>query len=136
MYSYIQKQWFEGTFNKWQIFRNSPGFANTNSYIESFNAAIKRDFTIRRRLGIIGSLEKFESIISFYSNNYNVFQLVPAFNPKIQKLTKSENLTKKNFKKVFNSRIIFSDYTKEFHISLKDDRCLNSVSCSCKYILK
>ena len=83
MYSYMEKQCLVGPFNKWQIFSHSPGFSNTN--IESFNAAIKKDFTIRRRLSIIGSLDKFESIISFYSNNYNVFQVVPAFNYILQK---------------------------------------------------
>jgi len=31
MLDYIQKQWFEGVFNKWEVFCNPPGYANTNS---------------------------------------------------------------------------------------------------------
>ena len=36
IYAYFENQWLTGNFNKWQIFRNDPGFANTNSNIESF----------------------------------------------------------------------------------------------------
>ena len=42
--AYMNEQWFDSLFSKWQIFRNCPGMANTNSNIESFNSTI-RDFS-------------------------------------------------------------------------------------------
>ena len=60
MLDYIYKNWFKSVFNRWQIFRNSHGFANTNYNIESFNSTIKRDFTMRKKLpvGLFLRLEK------------------------------------------------------------------------------
>jgi len=41
-YDYMTKQWIDNEkFNKWQIFHSPPGYANTNSNIESFNRQIK-----------------------------------------------------------------------------------------------
>ena len=50
--NYMNDQWINSSFNKWQIFRNCPGMANTNSIIESFNSCIKRDFTLNNHLNI------------------------------------------------------------------------------------
>ena len=72
---YIKNQWLDGDFNKWQIFRNKPGYAKTNSNIESFNAAIKRDFTGRARLNMKKALEKVKEIIIYYSKNSVDFEL-------------------------------------------------------------
>ena len=68
---YFESQWLEDHFNKWQIFRNSPGFANTNSNIESFNATFKRDFTKRIKGSIISSCNKLFNCIIYYSNPAN-----------------------------------------------------------------
>jgi hypothetical protein len=40
----ISKKKRQKTVPKWQMFHNPPGWSNTNSNIESFNATIKRDF--------------------------------------------------------------------------------------------
>ena len=46
MYDHIYNTWINTTDHtcKWQIFRNKPGFANTNSPLESFNSRLKTDF--------------------------------------------------------------------------------------------
>lgn len=44
VYTYIDEKWFSGVFNKWQIYHNEPGFANSNSSVESFNNTIKKRF--------------------------------------------------------------------------------------------
>jgi hypothetical protein len=44
------------TVPKWQIFHNPPGWSNTHSNIESFNATIKRDFSLRKRYSVWGLL--------------------------------------------------------------------------------
>ena len=41
VYKYICNQWLQGRWTNWQIFHTPPGYANTNSNIESFNAQIK-----------------------------------------------------------------------------------------------
>jgi hypothetical protein len=43
--NYMHKQWFNGVFTQWQVWRNFPGYRNTNSNIESFNSTYKRDFS-------------------------------------------------------------------------------------------
>ena len=95
MYNYINNQWLSEPFNKWQIFRNNPGFANTNSNIESFNAAIKRDFTTRRRLSIPAALAKFREIVDYYSTTDTHFELIPECEKIVKEF--SENITKKHF---------------------------------------
>jgi len=41
VYDYVTKQWIDSRFNNWLIFHSPPGYANTNSNIESFNRQIK-----------------------------------------------------------------------------------------------
>jgi hypothetical protein len=43
--AYMEAQWLNGVFSKWQIYCNDPGYANTNSNLESFNSTFKRDYT-------------------------------------------------------------------------------------------
>ena len=59
---YIEEQWFKGSFTYQQIFRNPPGFANTNSNIESFNTTVKCDFTGKRKLKMKSALKKLKAI--------------------------------------------------------------------------
>jgi len=40
-YKYLREQWINSRFNCWQIYHSPPGYANTNSNIESFNRQIK-----------------------------------------------------------------------------------------------
>ena len=87
MFQYIEKQWLNSEFNKWQIWRNDPGFANTNSNIESFNSTIKRDFTKRWKCSLAKAIEKLFELIVYYSNDDNIvneFKLIPAFDSKIK----------------------------------------------------
>jgi hypothetical protein len=44
------------TVPKWQMFHNPPGWSNTNSNIGSFNATIKRDFFLKKRYSVLGSV--------------------------------------------------------------------------------
>ena len=61
-----------GKFKKWKIFHNPPGWSNTNSNIKSFNAVIKRDFTLRRRYSVYASVEMMEDIILYYKFQSNI----------------------------------------------------------------
>ncbi|ETN14419.1 hypothetical protein PPTG_22120 [Phytophthora nicotianae INRA-310] len=49
---YMSAQWLYGPFSKWQAYATPIGFATTNDPVETFNAVIKRDYTLRRRLKI------------------------------------------------------------------------------------
>jgi hypothetical protein len=45
----VSKKKRKKTVPRWQMFHNLPGWSNTNSNIKSFNATIKRDFSLRKR---------------------------------------------------------------------------------------
>eukprot|EP00644_Phytophthora_capsici_P003947 jgi/Phyca11/108692/e_gw1.15.210.1 len=47
---YMRDQWLYGPFSKWQRYLTPSGFAATNNPSETFNALLKRDYTLRRRL--------------------------------------------------------------------------------------
>ncbi|OWY99636.1 hypothetical protein PHMEG_00029334 [Phytophthora megakarya] len=47
---YMAGQWLYGRFCCWQAFATPSGFATTNNPVETFNASLKRDYTLRRRL--------------------------------------------------------------------------------------
>ncbi|RLN92624.1 hypothetical protein BBJ28_00015178 [Nothophytophthora sp. Chile5] len=47
---YMCAQWLTGPFTSWQAYHTSTGFATTNNPCETFNALLKRDYTLRRRL--------------------------------------------------------------------------------------
>ena len=87
VYEYVMT-WLTGKFKKWKIFHNPPGWSNTNSNIESFNAVIKRDFTLRRRYSVYASVEMMEDIILYYSTNPKKFNTTPKFCAKMVKEAK------------------------------------------------
>jgi len=132
MHDYINNQWLTGPFNKWQVFRNPPGFANTNSNIESFNASIKRDFTIRRRMSISvnGGLSKLKEIVVYYSNIGEPFEKQPPFCEKALELAKG--ISKKQFKMQGRQLVIYNGSNTSFKIKLDN----SSFSCDCKYFIK
>ncbi|GMF27019.1 unnamed protein product [Phytophthora lilii] len=46
----MYSQWLFGRFSTWQAFITPSDFATTNNPAETFNAILKRDYTLRRRL--------------------------------------------------------------------------------------
>ena len=138
IYSYIEKQWFnvtfKGDFTKWQIFRNPPGFANTNSNIESFNATIKRDFTGRKKLKINSALQKLDQIIHYYSNDSIIFMLQPIASKKMVQI--ANRLVKTCFQKIRGNRVAYTGKNNKFILNLENNSCYKSLSCSCQNFLK
>ncbi|GMF24797.1 unnamed protein product [Phytophthora fragariaefolia] len=53
--AYFTKTWLDHRFWRWQCFHSPGGYATTNNPCKPFNAAIKRDVTLRRKLKV-GSL--------------------------------------------------------------------------------
>ena len=113
MLKYIKEQWLE-KYNNWQIFRNPPGYANTNSNIESFNASIKRDFTFRKKLSVYVAVNKIKEIVHYYSVNKEIFHTIPKFNKKI--LDYSRELKKNHFKKLNYNSILCNFKMKELKL--------------------
>jgi hypothetical protein len=128
MYDYVNKQWFKSNFNKWQIFRNPPGYANTNSNVESFNNVIKRDFTGRRKLPLKTALNKLEEIITYYSNNDIEFARQPLIEEKI--LKPSQKYIKSNFGLKVDNKVEYKGTNNRFFIRV------DTKSCNCYYFLK
>ena len=137
MFSYFESQWLEGHFNKWQIFRNSPGFANTNSNIESFNATFKRDFTKRIKGSIISSCNKLFNCIIYYSNPANnQWNNSPAFDQVVR--DQALKISSTCFTKQGNSgrKFRYTGKVRSFEIRTDDKRCYKNVSCNCPSFVK
>lgn len=124
-FDYFNKQWVENhRFNKWQIFQSPPGYANTNSNIESFNRQIK-GFTHKKKLTVFGMIDKCEEMVNYYStlqgDRFNEF---PKFNKKVNEM--ALKLDKSLFKK-----ISMNNYRYKSWIINKNEKC-----CSCRGFLK
>ncbi|ETP08676.1 hypothetical protein F441_15397 [Phytophthora nicotianae CJ01A1] len=52
---YFLQQWLTGKFVKWQCFRTPVGWVTTNNPVETFNAKLKKTYTLRERM-LMGSL--------------------------------------------------------------------------------
>ena len=120
MLSYFKKSWLLGDFTKWQIFHNPPGYASTNSNIESFNASIKRDFTLRRRLSV-AVIMKFGEITTYYSLHSKTFFTTPAYNRKLQ--DKAFEINKDRYKKQGKYLVSIKSGDISYYINLKDGEC-------------
>ncbi len=125
VFEYMNKQWFTGKFSSWQVFTNPPGWANTNSNIESFNATIKRDHSLRRRYSVYGSVDVIIQMIEYYSTHKKTFYTIPKFDKKTKSWGKHCAVFK--YKKV--GRQTYS-YKNKYEINTKTN------SCNCSAFLK
>jgi hypothetical protein len=136
VFEYCSK-WFDGEWSNWQIFRNKPGQANTNSNIESFNNVIKIDLS-RKKLPMKAAINSIFEQVVYYSTEYADFAKVPGFNLKTKEL--ADTLKEKNFKKFKNNRVTyegtFKGHTSKYVLTFKDNRYVNFCSCECRYFLK
>jgi len=129
MYDYIKKEWIDSQYCNWQIFRNKPGFANTNSNLESFNNTVKRTFTKRQSFYISGSISKLAEIILYYSINKKAFKDHPKFYKKV--VEQANRLTVDNFKHRDRNTVQYKGRVNKFIINLNDKGCFNNCSCNC-----
>ncbi len=123
VYDYITKQWIDNRFSEWQIFHSPPGFANTNSNIESFNRQIK-GFTEKKRLSVFGMLKKCEEMVLYYSIQQNYFNEYPKYIAKLNTLALA--CDKGLFKKVSFKLFAYKTWTIN-----RSDR-----TCSCRAFCK
>ena len=115
--------WFNGRWSNWQIWHNPPGWANTNSNIESFNATIKRDFSLRKRYSVYNSVSVINQIIAYYSTNKKPFHLTPKFSEKTHQLGLKCSVSH-IYKKHGQGHILCND---KWVIKLKNH------SCTCRF---
>ena len=136
MLHYCEKEWLTAPFNRWQIFRNLPGYANTNSNIESFNATIKRDMTLRVKLSMYSILIKMRELILFYSTNKALpFQTMPAFDNKLKTLAVA--IPESSFKFITTRKVECEGENKRvFKIRLDHPSCYRGCYCDCKRFCK
>jgi hypothetical protein len=115
-----------GNFSRWQIYHNPPGYASTNSIIESFNATIKRDFSLRKRYSVYSSVNIIQYIINYYSKNKIRFALTSNFSKKTHNVGKKCALVDTYKKQPLGVYLCRDKYI----IKIK------ARSCSCRYFLK
>ena len=130
--------WFEGDWCTWQIFRNKPGQANTNSNIESFNNTIKLDLS-RKRLPMKAAINAIFEQIVYYSTEYEPFATIPKYNHQTREL--ADCLIKSNFRVIRPNKKIgytgsFRGKESKYTLTLNDDNFVNRCNCTCKYFLK
>ncbi|OWY94388.1 LOW QUALITY PROTEIN: hypothetical protein PHMEG_00035902 [Phytophthora megakarya] len=77
---YMAGQWLYGRFCCWQAFATPSGFATTNNPVETFNASLKRDYTLRRRLKMGTLLQELSNCCTAASETVQPFhyRAVPA----------------------------------------------------------
>jgi len=126
VFKYMDEQWFTGRWSVWQVFCNPPGWVNTNSNIESFNATIKRDHSLRRRYSVFGSVEIIIQMITYYSSQQMPFETLPRFNSKT-----------KSHAQIHCSKVRYSQIGKNTY-SYKNKFHINTIKrqCNCSDFLK
>lgn len=72
---YMSGQWLSGHFSGWQLYSTPSGFASTNNPVETFNAILKRDYTLRRRLKMGALLAELANCCEDQSANERPFQM-------------------------------------------------------------
>ncbi|OWZ04475.1 hypothetical protein PHMEG_00023616 [Phytophthora megakarya] len=71
---YFHDQWLTGHFKTWQVFATPTGFASTNIPAEIFNALLKRDYTLRRRLKMGTLLRELSACCQDQSSSTRAFE--------------------------------------------------------------
>ncbi len=124
-YKYMMTQWIANErYHKWQIYHSPPGYANTNSNIESFNRQIK-SFTQKKKLSIFGMLDKCSEMVHYYSTvQADSFNEYPRYIDSLNNLAKK--IDKSLFKKVTNIKFSY----KRWIINKTEQ------TCSCRGFLK
>ena len=136
MFEHIWHTWIrtnDHTCN-WQSFRNRPGFANTNSPLESFNNMIKTQFMKRVVMSIGGALSKLEEIIIYYSSNRRKFHFSPRFLKTVHELATS--LTRANFRLINRATVAYTGLHNRFILNVDDERAYKNCSCNCTHYTK
>ncbi|KAG3077881.1 hypothetical protein PI125_g21132 [Phytophthora idaei] len=68
-------RWLTGRFRTWQAFATPSGFATTNNPAETFNARLKHDYTLRRRLKVGSLLRELSACCQDQSRSVRAFEL-------------------------------------------------------------
>ena len=130
----LASKWFIGRFNQWQVFRTPAGWTNTAG-CELFNAVIKREYTLHKKMSVGKLMETFRDITIYYSSNSLKFEYLPKYEYGIKK--RALLIDKSKFKKV-NSHEVQYDGTSGFSFINLNDRSnsIDNCSCSCYGYLK
>jgi hypothetical protein len=86
--------------------------------IESFNATIKRDFSLRKRYSVLGSVDIIEEIILYYSTCKKEFWVTPKFDKDTK--AQEKRCIIGSFKQRSNGKIMYKD---KYMISLTERTC-------------
>ena len=86
--------------------------------IESFNATIKRDFSLRKRYSVWGSVDIIEEIILYYSTCKKEFWVTPKFDEDTK--AQGKRCIIGPFKQRSNGKIMYKD---KYMISLTERTC-------------
>ena len=137
MYDHIFDTWINSSDHtcRWQAFRNKPGFANTNSPLESYNSRLKTDYFKRIVRSIGGVLDVFkDEIIPFESENFKKCKPYPRYIKKTEDL--AIKLTRKNLKKLYKDTYSYTGVNNRFVIKMNLPRYYKGYFCDCESFMK
>ena len=129
--AYLDQRSLDSPFRRWKIFNSPPGYACTNSPIESFNNVIKRDFVKRKKKNLLDFLHILKEIVVYYSVNKSLFSFEGKLN------SKGKKAASKFTSKHYFDRLGRGDY-KFFDEETNLTSMLNYKTniCDCKFYLK
>lgn len=87
--AYFKRVWMNTRVWRWQAFHTPSGFATTNNPCETFNAAIKRDVTLRRKLKTGILIEQLMTLCRSESVRPRSFATAPAIDDRLVRRTKA-----------------------------------------------
>ena len=74
----LASKWFTGRFNQWQVFRIPAGSTNTAG-CEPFNAVIKREYNLHKKMSVAKLMDTFGDLTIYYSANSLKFDYLPKY---------------------------------------------------------
>ncbi|RLN66963.1 hypothetical protein BBJ28_00026211 [Nothophytophthora sp. Chile5] len=84
---YFNAVWLNGRIWRWQCYHTPSGFAATNNPCEAFNASIKRDVTLRRKLKVGALVDRLQILCRAESVRGLPFLTAPAFDDRLVRRT-------------------------------------------------
>lgn len=96
-----------------------------------FNATIKRDFSLRKRYTVYGSVKVIKQMILYYSTHKPVFHTTPRWHESTHLLGK--RLSLEVYKKVDMHNVLLND---NYLINVKHKISIKHRTCSCGKFLK
>ncbi|CAF0826215.1 unnamed protein product [Brachionus calyciflorus] len=133
---YFTKQWIDSPFCNWQLYQTPPGYAMSNSPIESYNSLIKAHFTNRSKFNLLPVFELFEKVVTLESRKVmaNKFDIpnCAKITISLKRLAKLDLVKKIETGENSDKYLVDGKYTVLIN---KECFCPECTNCTCAWFL-